>query len=71
MKEFKTKEEAFDWMDEYVDDPCIDNRRVAEVGNVIEEHEYTEATVEGCCGFFDGVVLIGTRLYRIGCNYGH
>lgn len=71
MKSFKTKAEAFTWMEEFVDDGCIDNYRIAELGNAHEEKIYDLDREDGCCGNFDTVVLIGEKQFKIGCNYGH
>lgn len=75
MKRFKTTKEALDWMYREVNDPYIDNERIAEVGNAAEELIYEKIWQEGCCGFWDEIVEIGTKKkaqqYKIGCNYGH
>jgi hypothetical protein len=70
-----TKEEidwALDQIELYVDDPCIDNYRFAELGDEAEEETYEGAKSVGCCGSFDMEVTHpnGKRML-IGCNYGH
>lgn len=68
---FATLDEAIKWMDEQVDDPCIDNRRHAHVDDAAEMAEYKAAKDSGCCGSFDEEVIVAGRVMTIGCNYGH
>lgn len=68
---FETEEEAFAWLRAYVDDPCVDNRRLAYEDDAEALARYDEARAQGCCGFADEIVRIGGRLARIGLNYGH
>lgn len=63
--------DAFEWMDEQVDDPCIDNRRFAFSDDSEEVGKYERLLDNGCCGFFDRRVKVAGRLASIGCNYGH
>ena len=60
-------------MVEEIDDPCIDNFRVAEIDNSYEEVAYYTIANAGCCGFEDREVIheVTNRKFRIGCNYGH
>jgi hypothetical protein len=71
MPEFATVEEAYEWMEAEVDDPCIDNHRFCflNVGEQVAEFEAVAA--QGCCGSFEKDVLINGIPARIGCNYGH
>jgi hypothetical protein len=48
-----------------------DNHRYAEVGNVQQEAWYKKFRKKGCCGFYDDVVTIEGRKFKIGFNYGH
>jgi hypothetical protein len=68
---FDTIEDALDWMEEKVDDPCIDNQRVALVNDPIAMDKYEYKAEHGCCGSVDYEVIINNELYIIGCNYGH
>lgn len=56
-----------------VDDPCIDNFRVVEVGDPYEEIIYNIIIEEGCCGFEDREITHEPtgKKFKIGCNYGH
>jgi hypothetical protein len=68
---FTDESDAWDWMYEEVDDPCIDNTRLAVIGDKDQEAAYEAQERDGCCGFFDRKVNIAGRLHWIGCNYGH
>ena len=68
---FKTKEDAFDWMEVQVDDPCVDNYRFAYLDDENEMITYENLQATGCCGFFDVEIMVDGRLATIGCNYGH
>ena len=68
---FETKEEAFDWMETIVDDPCIDNHRFAFLDDLNAMTTYENVQATGCCGFFDMKININRREATIGCNYGH
>lgn len=52
---------------------CVDNHRLALVGEASDEAEYDEAARTGCCGSVD--VELGPspsgRTYRYGFNHGH
>ena len=69
--QFKTKEDAFDWMEEQVDDPCVDNYRFAFIDDENEMITYENLQATGCCGFFDVEIMVDGKLATIGCNYGH
>lgn len=71
LPEFDSIQEAQVWMDEMVDDPCVDGGRLALLADEYAMDEYWKIHAEGCCGFFDEVVLIKGETYMIGCNYGH
>lgn len=71
LKTFNTKQDAYRWMDEAVDDPCVDNYRFAFKDDDSNMKAYDAATQEGCCGFFDADIEIDGRAAIIGCNYGH
>jgi len=68
---FVSYEEAYNWMIEKVDDPCIDNIRFAYQDNSIEMEKYSVDKDDGCCGSFDSEVFVDGVLCTIGCNYGH
>ena len=70
-KEFPTIEDAFTWLNEYVDDPCIDNHRFAYLDDPDDKDAYDEVASMGCCGSVDTIVYINSREAVIGCNYGH
>lgn len=71
MPEFKTEEDAVEWMCVHVDDPYIDNVRFAFLDDLQAMGKYGEAQRHGCCGEFDDEVTVGGRLATVGCNYGH
>lgn len=56
-----------------IDDPCIDNYRVAKVGDAESEAKYQEAYESGCCGSWDETYTnaVTGNSYKIGFNYGH
>jgi len=56
-----------------INDPCIDNYRVAEIGNILEEEEYKNLQKNGCCGFSDTLIThyASGRKFMLGFNYGH
>lgn len=59
-------------MEYEIDDPCIDNHRVALKDDEDELRQYEEIKSEGCCGFYDDEVEAPTgNVYLIGCNFGH
>jgi hypothetical protein len=68
---FDTVESAFAWMTAEVDDSCVDNLRVAYLSDEAALLAYEDTKNEGCCGFFDTIVLINGQEATIGCNYGH
>lgn len=56
-----------------VNDPCVDNIRVADLSSPDEVKRYEEQRTGGCCGTFDDSVehyKTGCT-FRFGCNYGH
>lgn len=71
MKNFESKEDAISWMEEQIDDNCIDNYRFAFLDNKKEIYEYEGLKGNGCCGFFDEEIMVNGREAIIGCNYGH
>lgn len=68
---FATREDAFEWMHEKVDDGCVDNHRFAYVDDEDAMMEYEDAMSTGCCGCFDAIVMVDNRKATIGCHYGH
>lgn len=68
---FGTQEEAFEWLEHQVDDPCVDNYRFAFEDDSAAQDRYNTAVNEGCCGFFDRTILVAGKSARIGCNFGH
>lgn len=53
-------------------DDCVDNFRVARVGNTSQQRRYRKQKENGCCGSEDFIATgpDGNR-YRLGFNYGH
>lgn len=68
---FADQEAAFAWLHERVDDPCVDNHRIAPLDDLVAMTGYSDQRDEGCCGFADYHVYVGERLHALGCNYGH
>jgi len=68
---FATEREAFDWLYEQADDPCVDNTRLDYEDDPLQWFAYERQLKEGCCGCLDYGVVIAGRKARIGCNYGH
>lgn len=68
---FDTMTDAECWMEEQVDDGCMDNYRFAFVDDTAALAVYDEQREQGCCGYFDSEVVVAGRRARIGCNYGH
>lgn len=68
---FDTEAEAWAWLEGAIDDHCVDNHRLAWVGDEASEAAYEAAQAQGCCGSADYLVTIAGRQARIGCNYGH
>lgn len=68
---FDTLQEALEWMETEVDDPCIDNFRSTPTNNDEGMIEYDQLRDSGCCGSFDTYVTINGQEYMVGCNYGH
>lgn len=55
-----------------VDDPCIDNFRIAEKEDSIYVDIYMRLASKGCCGFLDEeIVAKDGMVFLIGFNYGH
>ena len=52
---------------------CVDNVRLARVGDTNDEEQYDESKREGCCGFEDVTFgpSPGGHTYNFGFNYGH
>ena len=50
---------------------CVGNVRFAETGKPGEMRRFNKARASGCCGSTDRYVIVGTKQYIIGCNYGH
>lgn len=71
MHEFNTKKEAYEWMEQQVDDPSTDNFRFAFLDDKDALMKYEKIKGGGCCGFFDEEITIKGRKAAIGCNYGH
>jgi hypothetical protein len=69
--EFATAEQAWDWLASAVDDPCIDNTRLAYLDDPYAVLGYRLQQQDGCCGCYDAAVTIAGRPALIGCNYGH
>lgn len=58
-----------DWEDSF---DCMDNTRVARIGDKEQEDFYYEVQRNGCCGYRDIIKMCSSaRQYRVGCNYGH
>ena len=68
---FESYREAYNWMMDGVDEPCVDNFRFAHQDDFIEMEKYLFDKAGGCCGSFDSDVFVGGVLCTIGCNYGH
>ena len=64
------------WGNRYIFDriegPYITNFRMARVWKSSDCRRYQREKKEGCCGFFDELVVgpDGNK-YLLGCNYGH
>lgn len=71
LPSFDTQEEAFEWVERQVDDPCVDNYRFAFEDDPEAVTKYNTAVAEGCCGFFDRTVFVAGKPALIGCNFGH
>lgn len=55
-----------------VDDPCIDNFRMARIWKSSDRKRYRREYNWGCCGYYDTIVEAPDKnIYLIGCNYGH
>ena len=68
---FLTEGAAWRWMQEQVNDGCVDNYRLAYKSDRASLKRYRRAKSHGCCGFFDAHIIIAGRRAKIGCNYGH
>lgn len=71
MEQFSSKKDAFDWMEEAVSDPCVDNHRFAFVDDAEATEKFNEQCEDGCCGSFNEKILVNGKEALIGCNYGH
>ena len=68
---FDNESDAMEWMMKQVDDPYIDNERLAYTDDEDLMRCYTAAKSRGCCGEFDELIVINGRQAMIGCNFGH
>jgi len=50
---------------------CVDNMRVARVGDRQHHHRYMRQKKHGCCGSHDFIVTLSDGQYHLGFNYGH
>jgi hypothetical protein len=50
---------------------CMDNFRVARVGDRQRLHHYMKQKNNGCCGSVDVIITIEGVNYHVGFNYGH
>lgn len=64
-------ERAFEHEVRDMDATCVDNMRVAKVGNRQHFHHYTKQKKRGCCGSHDFLVTLSDGQYHLGFNYGH
>lgn len=71
VKSFDNINDAADWMVAEVNDPCIDNIRFAFEDDAVECEKYAAQVLDGCCGFFDKIIIVDGKRASIGCNYGH
>jgi len=68
---FNSEAEAWNWLNETVDDPYTDNYRFAYKGDANAVAAYEAARMDGCCGSADYTITVAGRVAFIGCNYGH
>jgi len=68
---FDTLDDAICWMEDEINDPCIDNFRYTSTDNYDGMVTYEQQQESGCCGSYDTYVTIGGKEWMIGCNYGH
>ena len=64
------------FLDKMIEDQeldCVDNERIALVGDMEQEAAYGETQAEGCCGFLDELYIDSETgmTFMVGCNYGH
>ena len=71
LKGFTSINEAFKWISKEVDDGCVDNFRLARIYTEHEMKEYAKLYDQGCCGFYDCIIIFRNSLAVLGCNYGH
>lgn len=71
IKDFDTEADAFDWLEDQVNDPYTDNFRFAFKDNEAQMEIYAHRQRTGCCGSADVEITIGGKPAIIGCNYGH
>lgn len=50
---------------------CVDNIRFADTDKPGEMRRFKRQAADGCCGSTQRYVIIGSKQYIIGCNYGH
>ena len=64
---------AFDVLESL--DSCVNNYRIADIGDPAQLQAYVHKQSRGCCGQHDSVAWVKfdgyERLCLIGCNYGH
>lgn len=47
------------------------NFRIAEIGNIEQEKLYSERASKGCCGFYDKIIEVDNKQFKVGFNFGH
>lgn len=69
----KSVKEKLEQLIKEVNDPCIDNIRIAKKSHPDEVDRYEDYQEEGCCGFVDVEFTApeDSEIYLIGFNYGH
>jgi hypothetical protein len=70
-KNFNSIDEAFLYLNKYVNDSFIDNYRSTYTNNEKGLNTYFKSYKNGCCGFCDLICTIKNKQAIIGCNYGH
>lgn len=53
------------------EDEYADNWRACVRGDAEGEQKFAEIEAHGCCGSYDGEIIVGGVLYHVGWNYGH
>lgn len=69
----KSVHEKLEQLIKEIDDPFVDNLRIAKKSNVNEVEKYKDYRWDGCCGFVDEKFTApeDNEIYLIGFNYGH